>query len=83
LRIFRNDFNIPLAGNKDRVAPYSIGDGCWHIRVASTDAAAIELALSTNGLPARRGGGMEARRRTARAFLLIGDRVLYKIKALE
>jgi len=63
-----NDFDIQLAGNKDRVAPYSHGDGCWHIRVAITDAAASDLALSTKGLPAPRGGGMEARRRTARAF---------------
>jgi hypothetical protein len=64
-----NDFNIQPADAKDRVAPYSHGDGCWHIRVAITDAAASELALSTKGLPAPRGGGMEARRRMARAFL--------------
>ena len=83
LRNAENDFEIELTWNKDRVEPYSHGDGYGHIGVVVADAAATRAALSAKGHePApvkefKRGDELLAR------YFFIQDPDGYKIEMLE
>jgi lactoylglutathione lyase len=83
LRNLHNDFEIELTWNKDRVEPYSHGDGYGHIGVIIPDATATQAALAAKGYqPAavkefKRGDELLAR------FFFIQDPDGYKIEMLE
>ena len=83
LRNAENDCEIELTWNKDRVEPYSHGDGYGHIGAVVADAAATHAALSAQGYqPAlvkefKRGDELLAR------FFFIQDPDGYKIEMLE
>ncbi|MDS9467900.1 VOC family protein [Paracoccus sp. MBLB3053] len=77
------EFELELTVNKDRTAPYDLGDGYGHLAVSVEDVAAEHARLSEAGLEPRKlvdfapGGEVIAR------FFFIADPDGYQIEVLQ
>ena len=83
LRNPQNDFEIELTWNRDRVEPYSHGDGYGHIAVVIPDAAATQAALLGKGYQPAAVKEFKARDDLLARFFFIQDPDGYKIEMLE
>lgn len=76
-------FELELTVNKDRTAPYALGDGYGHLAVSVADVAAEHARMEAAGLAPRKivdfapGGAVIAR------FFFIADPDGYQIEVLE
>ncbi|MGF1658977.1 MAG: VOC family protein [Rubrimonas sp.] len=83
LRNAEADFEIELTVNKDRAAPYDLGDGYGHVALAVDDLDAEHARFEAAGLNPRkivqfdRDGAMMAR------FFFVEDPDGYKIEVLQ
>lgn len=83
LRNAENDFELELTVNKDRTAPYELGDGYGHLAVAVDDVDAEHARFTAAGFAPRKlvdfapGGTRLAR------FFFVADPDGYQIEVLQ
>ncbi|GJE61817.1 VOC family protein [Methylobacterium trifolii] len=83
LRDQSSTFELELTVNKDRTAPYDLGDGYGHVAVTVEDVAAEHARFTREGLPATAVKSLEHGDRTLARFFFATDPDGYRIEVIQ